>query len=233
MAPELVPHIVRNARIHEVRVHDKPLGRNILHDSRSRNHVAEEATQIVDVDHGSVGLPLNQLNVGKCTAEGLCGCLNTSPDNTTERVYTDVDSDQLYSRETADEGYPWPQYDPGGSGLAVCRAAKELGWITSYKHSFTHMGALKALVLRPGMMGSYWYDSFDHPDSNGVVSISPHAGIRGGHEIFAHQIVVEERLVGFWNSWGPEYGIGGKFYMSWDTIERLLNESGDVTFPIP
>jgi len=35
--------------------------------------------------------------------------------------------------------------------------------------------------------------------------------------------------VWFWNSWGTVYALGGRFCMSFDTWERLLEEQGDVT----
>lgn len=214
------------------------LGRHVFHDERSKDFPAETASKVKDVNHASQGLPLDQGDVGSCTAEALCGALNTAPDSgklkgsVKGHVFTQDDAYKLYGRETADEGEPWPPNDPGGTGLWVCKAAKELGWITSYKHAFGFEQALAALVLRPNIWGVNWYSGFDSPDGDGLVKIS--GGIRGGHEIVAVEIRLNEQLVGFVNSWGS-WGLDGtgKFYIGFGDCERLLSEQGDVTVPMP
>ena len=231
-------------RQHEVRVVGKPLGRHIEHDPRSKDWpfsaISPDGVQttyvIKDANWVPNGnFPFNQGEVGKCTCEACCGALNTTPntpkDLANHALFTDADTDELYKRETADEGMPWPQYDPGGSGLAVCKAAVEMGWIKFYRHTFSLNHALHALYWRPVITGFNWYDSFDQPNSSGLITISPNAFVRGGHETFVFQNDVSNRLVRAYNSWGPEYGINGTYTMSWDTWDRLLGEQGDVTVP--
>ena len=224
------PQIVKKF-IHEIIVRDKRLNRHIHHDPRSKDYPAPLAPNVSDVMHEAWYMPLNQGNVGCCTADALCGALNCNPD------YSGTPSTQenaiaLYTKETENEGQPYPTYDPGGSGLAVCKAAVQLGWITAYGHTFSLEDSLKALVLRPAIYGVSWYSSFDYPDSGGVVSIASSAFVRGGHEVCAQGISTENRLVWFWNSWGSTYGIGGRFAMSFDTLEQLLADQGDCTVPI-
>jgi hypothetical protein len=79
-----------------------------------------------------LGLPLNQGNIGSCTTNALCGALDSAPDNAAAgRQFGENDAVSLYECETEFEGRPYPTNDPGGSGLMVCRAAKQLGWISS------------------------------------------------------------------------------------------------------
>ena len=215
------------------------LGRHIDHDPRSLDYQAELAPLIRDCNHVAHGLPLDQGNVGACTAFALCGAQNADPHYplpykphlVSGTPLQNADALALYTRETADEGQPWPANDPGGSGLAVCKAARELGWLVRYAHTFDLDSALRALVMRPIIVGMNWYDSFDQPDTNGHVAISPDAQVRGGHEVCATQIVTASQLVVFWNSWGFGYGLGGQFAMTYATLERLLAEQGDVTVP--
>jgi hypothetical protein len=92
---------------------------------------------------------------------------------------------------------------------------------------------LLALVLRPVITGINWYTSFDTPAPDGLVSIAAGATVRGGHEVVADGIDASHRLVWFWNSWGSGFGIGGRFCMSFDTWQQLLEQTGDVTVPTP
>lgn len=209
------------------------LGRHIVHDPRSRAYTAPTAPQVQSVTHNAVGLPLDQGKIGSCTANALCGALNSAPDFKGGTPRQENDAVQLYELETKLEGQPYPPNDPGGSGLEVCKAAKQLGWISSYTHAFGIDQALLALVLRPVITGIGWYTSFDSPDANGLVRIAPGATVRGGHEVVADQIDAGQKLVWFWNSWGAGFGVGGRFCMSFDTWQQLLVERGDATVPLP
>jgi hypothetical protein len=224
--------IVRKALPERRPVHGQRLGRHVLHDPRSKHHRANEAVRVRSVQHDAVGLPLNQGKLGSCTANALCGALDSEPFNKGGRRFRQREAVRLYEMETALEGKPHPPHDPGGSGLMVCKAAKKLGWITGYTHAFGLDHALRALTLRPVITGVNWYESFYEPDANGLVKIHPHAKVEGGHEFLADGIDVHNQLVWFWNSWGRSFGVDGRFCMSFHTWERLLRERGDVTVPI-
>jgi hypothetical protein len=221
------------ARVTEQPVAGKRLGRHVYHDPRSREFRAEQAPRVISVTHQAAGLPLNQGELGSCTANALCGALDSAPDFAGGTPATEADAVHLYERETSLEGDPYPPNDPGGSGLMVCKAAKQMGLISSYKHAFGITNALTALVLRPVITGLKWYTSFDTPDPHtGLVELSPGATVRGGHEIVADGIDADKKLVWFWNSWGTQYGLGGRFCMTFDTWDQLLKDQGDVTVPV-
>jgi hypothetical protein len=220
-------------RLAEIRVDAMRLGRHVVHDPRSREFVASAAPKIVSVKHQATGLPLDQGQLGSCTANALCGALDSAPNFSNGTPLAEPDAVKVYELETKLEGQPYPPNDPGGSGLMVCKAAKEMGLISAYHHAFGIDHALGALVLCPVITGINWYSSFDTPDpQTGVVSIAPGANVRGGHEIVADEIDADNQLVWFWNSWGTGWGIGGRFCMSFDTWAQLLAEHGDVTVPV-
>lgn len=250
--------------IEETIVEGKRLGRHFHFDPRENGEFkAPLAEKVVSILHETWGLPLDQGQLGSCTANALCGALNAAPNwgvnpktpaINEKRIcqtrfapaqgpdYTETDAVHLYSVETTMEGQPYPPNDPGGSGIMVCRAAQSLGWIKDYAHTYSPQHALMALTLRPVIMGTAWYDSFDSPNSSGLIEITPNAGIRGGHEILAVGIDIPERLVWFVNSWGTGYGVslqkanvpGGAFCMSFDTFTALLasENGGDITVPL-
>ncbi|HEX3796307.1 MAG TPA: hypothetical protein VHV57_17570 [Acidimicrobiales bacterium] len=210
------------------------LGRHVHHDPRSWNFQAERAAKVISVTHHSHGLPLNQKALGSCTANALCGAVNSARGAANKPPLTEHDAIKLYNTETVLEGKPHPPHDPGGSGLLVCKAAMQEKLITSYTHAFGVQQALEALVLRPVITGINWYTSFDKPGSDGLVTIEPKAKVRGGHEVLADGIDAEKELVWCWNSWGTVFALAGRFCMSFATWEQLLDRKnqGDVTVPI-
>jgi hypothetical protein len=229
-------YTVSHRHIPEEIVEGKRLGRHVVHDSRSLKHVVKASSKIQSVVHPPVGLPLDQGQLGSCTANATAGAGNCPPSPHVKSPYTESGARRLYARETRDEGQPWPPNDPGGSGLAVCQAAKEMGWIKSYSHALSVTAALTALQTRPVITGVDWYEGFDKPDSNGLVEIS--GQVRGGHEIVVVEVDAPNKLVWLVNSWGLQYGVarnglkGGCFCWSWDTWDQLLGSQGDVTVPI-
>lgn len=227
-------HDLVTAELPEQLIPGRRLGRHVVHDPRSRNFAAPMAAQVVSVRHQTTGLPLDQGQIGSCTANALCGALNSAPDFAGGAPRTETDAVTLYELETRLEGHPYPPNDPGGSGLMVCKAAHQMGWVSIYHHAFGIQSALLALVLRPVITGIRWYSSFDQPDPNtGLVAIAAGATVRGGHEVVADEIDAANRLVWFWNSWGTKFGQGGRFCMSFDTWDQLLQQRGDVTVPLP
>jgi hypothetical protein len=217
-------------QLKESHVDGMRLGRHVEHDPRSKEFGAQRAPKIVSVKHDAKGLPLDQGQIGSCTANALCGALDSAPNFNGGAPLDEPKAVTIYELETQLEGEPYPPNDPGGSGLMVCKAAKEMGLISAYHHAFGIDHALGALVERPVITGINWYEGFDHPDRSGLVQIS--GSVRGGHEIVADEIDAEQELVWFWNSWGTGWGVGGRFCMSFDTWSRLLEERGDVTVPI-
>lgn len=244
--------IIYVREIPEYRLDGLPLGRHVEHDDRSRQFAFQlpgklASAALQPVRHQRFVPVLDQGNLGSCTgnaAEGAAGtgavyqaipaalAARPSPSDATG------DEDQavsLYSAATHLDGIPG-QYKPddtGSTGIAAAKAMVRAGLIAGYQHTFTLVDALAALQLVPLMLGINWYDSFDQPDANGLVTITSGASVRGGHEPMADELVPDQQLVGFTNSWSASWGLQGRFYMSFTDLDRLLGEQGDVTVPVP
>lgn len=217
----------------EEAVHGKTLGRHVQHDPRSRDFPAVQAEHLVSVKHRTSGLPLDQEAHRCSTAHALCGALGAS--TASETHVSTTTAVQIYEQaKRLEDGRGSLAGEDGSSGLMACKAAKSLGLISAYEHAFGIEHALRALVLRPVITGFKWYSSFDHPDpETGVVDIAPNATVRGGHEVTADEIDTEAELVWFCNSWGRDFGIEGRFCMTFETWARLLTDQGDVALPVP
>lgn len=233
-------HTLERGRIEEHIVPGKRLGRHIRHDSRSLAYRHQQSgAPVQSVLHARHIPILNQGDVGACTGNAETGALGTDPFFAgLAAAGKQLDGEQtalaLYSAaETIDGDGPYPPNDNGSCGLSVCKAAQNAGLIAGYTHCLSLADVLDALQDRPVIVGTNWYDSFDTPGSSGLITITPGAQVRGGHEYVARGVDAEKQLVFFDNSWGAAWGDAGSFSCSWDTLERLLAEQGDGTVSVP
>lgn len=240
-------------RIPEIVIEGKRLGRHVNHDPRSKRYPyavrSADFAGLNSVKHNRFIPVLNQGDLGSCTANAGEGAAGTAPlfdaipVNNPYRPLTaasgaDYDENQavrLYSRATEIDDFlgSYPPDDTGSDGLSVAKAMKESGLISGYQHAFDLPTALAALQSGPVLLGCYWYDSFDTPDSSGLIEITRDASIRGGHEVVLDELDTERDLVWFTNSWGSAWGVRGRACMSWETLQKLLEQDGDIVVPLP
>jgi hypothetical protein len=142
---------------------------------------------------------------------------------------TDGLARDLYSNATRLDTFDgeWPPTDTGSSGLAVAKAAAAAGYIGGYQH-ITDPGQLAAaLAVAPVLVGTAWYGSMFDP-IGGYVYVDTDSGLYGGHEYLCDEITDSGDL-GFQNSWGPDWGRGGRFYIPRNQFLALLADRGDAT----
>lgn len=214
-------------RMIEERLSGRRLGRHVAHDVRSLAFPAFMAGRIVSITHERHAPIFDQGELGSCTGQALAGMLCTEPFQMTLHR---EDAEGIYAEATRvdDVHGTYPPEDTGSSTLAVLRVAKRRGWIRSYRHAFGLEQCLRALVLRPGIVGFSWRSGCDHPDSNGVVKYEGPS--RGGHEVLLRGIDAERELVWLDNSWGDSWGKRGSFAMTWSDFGVALADWGDAGF---
>lgn len=217
-----------------------PLGRHVNHDSRNLAYPYRRSAPVIVTRLHTRQIPiLDQGSVGSCTGNAQVGVMGTEPnygdlpnphmaldEALALRIYSDA--------EMIDGDGPYPPNDYGSSGPSAAKAAMKLGLISGYTHCLSLHDVLDALQVWAAVsIGINWYDSFDSPSSSGLIAISPGASVRGGHEPMLRGVDAENKTVFGDNSWGAGWGLKGSFYMSWDTLTRLLAEEGDGTVSIP
>lgn len=221
-------------RIHERVVPGKRLGRHVHHDPRSRTFaVAIDATQPLVSKAWVRHAPVFLQTVGSCTCEAATGLKMTEPFFDPAVILGQADADSLYEQATRIDRIPghYPPDDTGSTGLAAAKAGRTRGWWKAYHHAFGLHAILASLRTAPGMLGIPWYERMDNPEGPDA-EIKIGGAIRGGHEIEVLEVDVDRRRIRGPNSWGPDWGVGGYWTMSWDTLDELLHEGGDYITPV-
>lgn len=239
--PTAETYYIERGRIEEQVVAGKRLGRHIMLDSRSALYPVQEAEQAQLADRlWTRHIPiLDQGDLGSCTGNGETGNLGTTPLwealPANHPTLDEKEAVVLYSAATKLDPYAgtYPPTDTGSDGTSVSKAAKNAGLISGYLNAATIMAMQTALQTGPVIIGINWYDSFDEPDSNGLITITKNASIRGGHEPMLRGVDLEKQQFFGDNSWSDTWGNKGSFLLSFADMERLLSESGDCTQPLP
>lgn len=219
---------------------DPRLARHVRHDSRNRLYAYRgSAAALQTVKHTRYAPIFNQGQVGSCTGNAALGCLGTGSFYLSVAKmgvdFSEPTAVKTYSKATALDGYPG-QYlptDTGSDGPAAASALREFGWISGYRHGFSLNDALAMGQQWPFIVGVNWYDTMYDPTTDGELKIGPAAKVAGGHEFVIDSYDATRGLVGMTNSWGTDWGVGGRAFMSVETFERLLKEDGDATLFTP
>jgi hypothetical protein len=222
------------------------LGRNQWLDGASlaymvENDVQEMGKPLSDQEWERVLAILDQGQLGSCTGNAGAGALGTQP------FYDSVGSDvlpapddatageefavQLYSDATKVDALSgeYPSEDTGSSGLAICKVLKARGTIRAYRWARTPYGLLRLLQNGPVLQGMPWYNAFFEPDSDGYIDADPtwpSSGFAGGHEVEAVGVELDTSVafsstIIYANSWGPGWGLEGRFKMRLRTYEQM------------
>ena len=219
----------------------RALGRHVEHDERSRAYAYPEpavgARQPQTVIWPRYSPILDQGDIGSCTGNAMAGWLGCAPHarNADEAAsYDEQYALALYEAATRIDNVPgqYPPDDTGSTGNAVAKAARHAGLIASYSWCFSTVSLLHALQHGPVLIGAPWYESFDEPDTSGILALW--GRIRGGHEFLARGVIMrsgDEPLILCDNSWGLGYGHDGSFYLPLSVWSVLRRQQADGTVP--
>jgi hypothetical protein len=177
---------------------------------------------------------LNQGNEGACVGFGVTHELLAGPVEV-EHLDAEYAKTKIYweaQRIDPWEGGSYPRAYPfyeGTSTLAGVKVAQNYGWMDEYRWAF----GLTDLILGvgysgPAVLGLAWYEGMGNIDAAGYIHVT--GDQVGGHCLLCKGVDIEKQRFTLHNSWGPNWGLGGDCYISFDAMKRLLYEEGEAVF---
>ena len=172
------------------------------------------------------GAWLNQGPTGTCVGHAWAHWVEDGP-ITHEGT---IDPFNIYYEATQRDA--WPGNDNGDlqfgtSVRAAVKYLKEATRVTEYRWAFTLQATVQTLLTAgPVVIGSWWYETMSRPDREGNISVG---GDRvGGHAYVLNGVNTERQIIRMKNSWGRGWGKNGYAYLTFDDVDRLIGERGEV-----
>lgn len=165
------------------------------------------------------GKPLDQLETGHCCGFSMANFGINDPINTR---YTTEDGHKFYYLCKIKDGQP--RAENGSDIRTVAKVLVDLELIQGYAFAL-NIDEVKYWLLNKGcvIVGTDWYEDMMTPDKNNIVHIK-------GQKVGGHAYLLTEwrkdGYIGIQNSWGEDWGVNGKAYISAKDFEKLLTRWG-------
>jgi len=218
---------------------DRRLGRQKVHDERSRRFAAsltvDRSTWRTRMVRLVDPLPNPKQTVGNCTGCQKAMAFNTVGNRKVGTIHRMDFADQVYSWASAND--PWegayPPDDTGSSGLAACKAAQTLGVGGEYRWLFGGADEVVQAIMGGETVGcgTWWRQGmFDRKPSafRGRWVIEPTGARVGGHQYTARGYDAKNDLVIIRCWWGKYRDVGIKR----EHLNDLLMDGGDANVQV-
>jgi len=227
-----------NLTIKRFNQQDPRLGRNQVHDERSRGFVAARPTVDRSTWHDHSiriydPLPNPNQTVGNCT---MCAkaMQHNAVGNRQKGVILDMAwAMRTYEWETANDQFPGAykpgdpnSQDTGSSGLASCKTAQHEGTGGEYRWEFEGADGVVQNIMagRVISVGTRWDWNMFEQDSRGLIQLG--GGEAGGHQyIYRGYDLDRDELIG--RCW---WGVFRDFRISRANADELLRDGGDAHY---
>ncbi len=165
--------------------------------------------------------PLAQGNLGHCVGFSMANFGICEP---IKYNFTNKDGHDFYYLCKEIEGRP--KVEEGSTLRAAAKALKQLGRISGYAFARSVSDIRWWLLNRgPVIAGTLWQEGMMKPDSKNIISIS--GANLGGHAYLLTEWTTDN-YIGIQNSWGNDWGIKGKAYISSTDFAKIFARGGEA-----
>lgn len=133
----------------------------------------------------------------------------------------DFSPGSIYAEARANDEFDDDETD-GTSIRAGLEVLRRYGLISAYYWASSPDEVVQHLAtVGPVSIGAPWLRDMNTPNGDGTVSVT--GGSTGGHNFLLSGYDSQTGVIECINSWGPQWGINGKFLMSYGGLERLFD----------
>lgn len=164
----------------------------------------------------------NQGQTGTCVGHGCACTLGATPYKHTGDPFS------IYDLATTLDGFPDNDHNPnsGTTVRAGMKAMEQMGFLKSYVWAYSAKEVANWILRRgPVVIGIPWYSGMSGVNVDGYVT--PNGSNVGGHCVCVYGANVNTQTLLLQNSWGPGWGRGGRFKMTFDVLDNLLSDHGE------
>jgi hypothetical protein len=208
---------------HDLTVHLDGLGRLYAPDPRDRKHALPKPREASGIDY-RYWITRGQLDQGAtphCVAFSGVRYLTTNP-----VVNKPIDTTELYRACQLVDEWPGEDYD-GTSVRALFKILKQRGYISSYQWAFDAETVIAHVLARgPVVMGTTWTLDMFTPTADGFITFT--GAPMGGHAWVIIGASRTRQAVRMINSWGPSWGESGRAWVSFEDLQRLIEDYGEA-----
>ena len=165
---------------------------------------------------------MNQRDSQSCVGHAWSLFVSSAP-----QMFKRPDPYEVYTLAQELDEFEGGEPDYYGTSLrAGAKACRHLGLITStFRWAYDSDTIWDYIMTRgPVVVGTKWYGGMNTPDEDGFVTIDGEDF--GGHAYLICGASIEKKAFLCANSWGPEWGHSGKFWLTMDQFDKLLKEGG-------
>ena len=167
-------------------------------------------------------IQLDQGATNHCVGFGWAGWGDADP---VEDKFQNADADAIYYECKIVDGEP--NGENGSTVRSGAKVMKTRGRVGSYVFaaSVDEIRQWQQLHGRV-VFGTDWTNDMFQPDGQGYVR--PTGPVAGGHCYLALGDLTSEDAVLCENSWGPNWGLGGRFKIKWNDFAQLFAAQGEA-----
>jgi hypothetical protein len=169
----------------------------------------------------------NQGSTSQCVAYAWTHWLEDGPILQPSTPQPIVNPAIVYNQAQKIDEWPGENYN-GTSVRAGAKVLQAQGFILNYLWAFnlTHL-VNTVLNVGPVVVGTRWYRNMFYPNKKtGLITAT--GPLAGAHAYIINGVDTKKRLFRIKNSWGRNWGLQGRAFISFDNMNSLIKLRGEV-----